>query len=134
MISLVNDLLSLPIVSFGATNLRERFMNNPFYRCLLFSEDDHFVAFLSFLYIYDRLEIEDFMVLDEYRNKGIGSILMEYFLQYSVNNSVKNITLEVRSDNYIAIKLYKKYGFVEKAIRKNYYSNVDGILMEKEMI
>jgi ribosomal protein S18 acetylase RimI-like enzyme len=43
----------------------------------------------------------------------------------------KNITLEVRKDNYPAIHVYKSLGFVEKAIRKNYYKGIDGILMER---
>ena len=41
-----------------------------------------------------------------------------------------NITLEVNKENTYAIKLYKKVGFKEVAIRKNYYDGVDGILME----
>ena len=43
----------------------------------------------------------------------------------------KNITLEVKIDNNAAINLYKKYNFVEKAIRKGYYNGIDGILMER---
>ena len=43
----------------------------------------------------------------------------------------KNITLEVKKDNIVALKLYKKMGFEEKAIRKNYYNGIDGILMER---
>lgn len=134
MITLVNNFFDLSTDVFNYEILGERFKNNPFYKCLLFSEGDEVIGYLSFLYIYDRIEIEDFMVLEEFRNNSVGSRLMEYFLQYSAENSVKNITLEVRNDNFIAIKLYKKYGFVEKAIRKKYYGSVDGILMEKEMI
>ena len=43
----------------------------------------------------------------------------------------KSITLEVREDNISAIKVYEKLGFKRKAIRKNYYDGVDGILMER---
>ena len=44
----------------------------------------------------------------------------------------KSITLEVREDNLYAIKLYEKFGFIKKAIRKGYYQGIDGILMERE--
>jgi ribosomal protein S18 acetylase RimI-like enzyme len=43
----------------------------------------------------------------------------------------KNITLEVKEDNTPALKLYKKFDFEEKAVRKGYYNGVDGLLMER---
>ena len=48
--------------------------------------------------------------------------------------NILNITLEVKETNYSAINLYNKLGFISKAVRKNYYKDTDGILMEKEMI
>ncbi len=134
MITLVNNKVNLPIMCFNNINLNDRFDNNPFYRCLIFAYESKVVGYLSFLYMYDKVEIEDFLVLEEYRNKGIGKELMEFLLGYSKDNNIKNITLEVRDNNAIAIKLYEKYGFTKKAIRENYYGNIDGILMEKEMI
>ena len=44
----------------------------------------------------------------------------------------KDITLEVKQTNEIAIKLYKKYSFKQVAIRKGYYNNIDGLLMERK--
>ena len=44
------------------------------------------------------------------------------------------ITLEVRMSNEIAINLYKKFGFREVAIRRYYYGDEDGILMEKQVM
>ena len=47
---------------------------------------------------------------------------------------VSNITLEVRISNEIARNLYKKFGFREVALRKFYYGDEDGILMEKQVM
>ena len=44
----------------------------------------------------------------------------------------KSISLEVRENNYPAIRLYKKFNFSERAIRKGYYQGIDGILMVRE--
>ena len=96
--------------------------------------DKNIVAFIQYEDIYDRFELDNIFVLDEYRNKGIASILMEFMINNGKNKKITNITLEVREDNAKAINLYKKYGFVEKTIRNNYYDNCNGILMEKEMI
>ena len=78
--------------------------------------------------IYERVEINNFLVKEIHRNCGIGNILLK-FLTETVD---KPISLEVRIDNYNAIHLYEKYGFVKQAIRKDYYNGIDGILMVKE--
>ena len=84
--------------------------------------------------IYDRVEINNIFVLKEYRNKKVADQLMKKVIEDAKVNKKVNITLEVRIDNIPAINLYKKHGFVEKAIRKGYYKGTDGILMEKEMM
>ena len=73
-------------------------------------------------------------MLEFFQNKHIGSKLLEELISISIQNKLFNITLEVRSDNKKAIYLYQKYGFKQVAIRKNYYIDVDGILMEKELM
>ena len=59
---------------------------------------------------------------------GLG--IYKYLIDFARNNNIYNITLEVDENNINAIKLYEKCGFIKKAIRKNYYNNSDGILME----
>ena len=44
------------------------------------------------------------------------------------------MTLEVRESNTIARELYKKFGFREVALRKFYYGDENGILMEKQVM
>ena len=56
---------------------------------------------------------------------------MNYMINIIKDMDISNITLEVRVDNLVAIKMYEKFGFKKQAIRKNYYQGVDGILMEK---
>ena len=73
-------------------------------------------------YIEKEFEIETF-----HRNCGKGQKLLKKLIEVVD----KSITLEVRKDNISAIKVYEKLGFKRKAIRKNYYDGVDGILMER---
>ena len=53
-------------------------------------------------------------------------------MDYFINLVDKDISLEVRENNDPAIKLYKKYGFEEVAVRKGYYNGIDGLLMERK--
>jgi len=56
-------------------------------------------------------------VLKEYWHKGLGSILIDYAVNYArITTVIKNIYLEVRADNENAINLYKKHGFVQVGI------------------
>lgn len=100
---------------------------NPFGKYLLFIEKNEIVGFIYYSDIYDRAEINQIEVLVSHRNCGKASKLLEKMISLVD----KSITLEVKIDNLPAINLYKKYNFVEKAIRKGYYNGTDGILMER---
>ena len=80
--------------------------------------------------IYEKIELVNIFVKNEYRNRKIGTFMLKYLIDFARNNNIYNITLEVDENNIYAIKLYEKCGFIKKAIRKNYYNNSDGILME----
>lgn len=100
---------------------------NPYGIFLLYVENDEVIGYLYYSDIYDRAEINQIEVNSIHRNHGYGKKLMDYFTK----NVDKNLSLEVREDNTVAIKLYKEYGFEQVAVRKGYYNGTDGLLMEK---
>ena len=105
---------------------------NPFKKKIVYIIDNKEIGYIEYSYLYDRVEIDDVLVEESYRNKKIASKLMEYLVEYCKEQNVFNITLEVRENNYIAIKLYEKYGFKKVAMRDKYYGSINGILMEKK--
>ena len=107
---------------------------NPFARRVEYVIDDKTVGYLEYSVIYDRIELDNINVLEEYRKQGIGTKLMAYLISMAIDLRVVNITLEVRISNEIARNLYKKFGFREVALRKYYYGDEDGILMEKNVM
>ena len=108
--------------------------SNPFSRRVEYIIGNTSVGYLEYSLIYDRIEVDNIKVLEEYRNQGIGTKLMAYLVSMAIDLRVVNITLEVRVSNEVAIKLYKKFGFREVALRKYYYGDEDGILMEKQVM
>jgi ribosomal protein S18 acetylase RimI-like enzyme len=46
------------------------------------------------------------------RKKGLGSCLVEYVLKITKQRGFKRCALEVRKENYVAIKLYESLGFM----------------------
>lgn len=102
--------------------------SNPFAKILVLEENNEIIGYIYYSDIYERAEINQFEINFIHRNCGKGKIL----LQKMIEAVEKDITLEVKEDNYPAISLYKKMGFEEKAIRKGYYNGIDGILMERK--
>ena len=107
---------------------------NPYARRISYYIDNKQVGYLDYSLIYDRIEIDNFLVNEDSRGQGIGKKLLSYLVVIGINNHVVNITLEVRKSNQIARNLYKKFGFREVALRKFYYGDEDGILMEKQVM
>jgi len=118
------------LVQFLLDNDIEKPINSPFSKEVIYVESGLIIGYLSYSIMYEKAEINEIFVLNNFRNQGVGSQLLEYLLKKC--KFCENITLEVRKNNVSAISLYKKYGFKEVALRKNYYKDVDGILMMRE--
>ena len=108
--------------------IKKEFKTNPFAKILLLQEQKNIIGYIYYSDIYERAEINQIEVNKIHRNCGKGNFL----LNYMINLLKKNITLEVKEDNYSAIKLYEKNKFEKKAIRKGYYNGIDGILYERK--
>ncbi len=69
-----------------------------------------------------ELHINNVAVREQYRQRGIGSVLLGRIVQEAKRLGVNAAFLEVRSGNYAAQALYEKCGFRAIAQRSNYYS------------
>lgn len=123
-----NNIEELENTFFNKEELISEFDNNPFAKVLALKEENVIVGYIYYSDIYDRLEINQFEINKEYRNQGKG----KYLIQYLIDKEKKDITLEVKQDNYSAIKVYEAKGFIQKAVRKGYYNGIDGLLMERK--
>ena len=110
-------------------NIKKDLDSNPFSHYLLYLDNNKIVGYINYYLMYEKLEIANFNVLEDYQNKGIGTKLITYLIDKY--NNLDNITLEVKNDNDKAIHIYEKMGFKKVAIRKGYYNGIDGILMER---
>lgn len=75
----------------------------------------------------DNIDILSIFVDNMYRNKEIGSQLMNQLIELAKN---KTITLEVANNNIAALSLYKKFGFKVVGSRKDYYQDADAYIMK----
>ena len=119
---------------FTKSKVKYDIENNIFTQYYTYKKDDEVVAFINYQIMYERAELIQISVLDNYQNQGIASALLEYMINDLKTNKVESVTLEVKIINFKAIHVYEKFGFKKVGIRKGYYQGIDGILMEKELI
>ena len=69
------------------------------------------------------------------QRRGIGTALLKLLIDETRQRGVDHLDLEVRADNAAARSLYEHHGFVEIAVRRNYYqpSGTDAVVMRKDL-
>jgi [ribosomal protein S18]-alanine N-acetyltransferase len=81
--------------------------------------------------VADECHILNVAVHPTARRTGIGARLMEDAIAEAKREKAHLVTLEVRRSNVPARSLYRKLGFEDRRLRKNYYGvGEDAIVME----
>lgn len=93
--------------------------------------ENEIIGFAGIKIIFDEADLMNIVVKKSARNQHIGSLLLDNLLKYAKENNILSIMLEVNEKNTPAILLYKKYGFEQISVRKNYYNKDDAIIMKK---
>ena len=93
--------------------------------------DDKLVAYSFAIIVLEEAHLGNLAVDPAYRRKGIAQALLMDLLNMARKNGVRRVTLEVRESNEIARNFYARNGFVDIAMRKDYYRNPveDAIVM-----
>jgi ribosomal-protein-alanine N-acetyltransferase len=81
------------------------------------------LAFLVAHRVDSEWELENIVVADAARRRGVGRGLLSEFVAHARTGNANAIFLEVRKSNESARALYRKAGFEETGLRKSYYSN-----------
>lgn len=79
----------------------------------------------------NRMRVWEILVREEYRKKGIGTLLMEHAVKIAKEKGVRMLVLETQSCNVPAIKFYLKFGFELIGFDSTAYSNED--IQKKEV-
>jgi ribosomal-protein-alanine N-acetyltransferase len=71
--------------------------------------------------ILDQGELANIAITPTRRGGGLGARLLEHVLGVAAEKGVEKVFLEVRASNEAALRLYRRFGFVEAGRRANYY-------------
>jgi ribosomal-protein-alanine N-acetyltransferase len=83
--------------------------------------EEEVAGFLNCWMVAGELQLNTIAVKACRRRSGIAARLMTAMMRMAAAEGLASATLEVRSSNRAAIKLYEKFGFVVKGTRKKYY-------------
>ena len=100
---------------------------------LVVKDNSKIIGFAGIKVTVPDCDIMNIVVKKDFRNQGIGSLLLKELINLSKSLNIKNLFLEVNEKNTPAISLYNKFGFKKISIRKNYYKNNNAIVMRLDL-
>jgi ribosomal protein S18 acetylase RimI-like enzyme len=81
--------------------------------------DNHYIGYGQIILDGSIPTIVNFGILNEFRSRGYGKLLLTYLIDTLYNNGYREVRIKVNSNNFPAYRLYLKLGFVRK---REYYS------------
>ena len=84
-------------------------------------ENDNVAGYAGMYLSFEEGNITNVAVNPLSRRKGIGEKIVRDILNRAYEKGGRDVFLEVRETNSVAIALYEKIGFKEEGIRKNFY-------------
>ncbi|MBQ1311259.1 MAG: ribosomal protein S18-alanine N-acetyltransferase [Blautia sp.] len=90
---------------------------------LVAEEKEQILGYCGILMVLDEGDITNVAVKKERQREGIGGFLLDSLFLLVRGSGIKTIHLEVRESNQTAIRLYRRKGFVQDGLRKDYYTN-----------
>lgn len=120
-------------IPWSRESIEKEIENNTLAKYVVAKKSGIVMGYAGMWRILDEGHITNIAVHPEYRGIGTGSLLLEALVEICKIEFITSMTLEVRKSNLIAQNLYKKYGFIEEGIRKEYYADnkEDALIMWK---
>jgi len=105
--------------------------------CYCLSLKGKTVGYLIAMLTLDSADILNIGIDPDFKRQGYGTSLLNHLIEELRKRDIGEILLEVRAGNKPAIQFYKRQGFEEISVRKNYYTKnsknqshrEDGIIM-----
>lgn len=95
---------------------------------------DNIAGYAVFQALFDEVELLNIVVAPDYQRLHLATYLLTYTLKHYREIACTRCLLEVGVNNHHAQSLYKKLGFQQIAVRKNYYQQIntteDAIVMQ----
>ncbi len=94
-------------------------------------QESSIAGYLGVWFQGNEAHITEIAVRETMRGQGIGELLLIGSLHAALEYGSSVVTLEARVSNFVAHRLYEKYGFKSAGLRKGYYADnrEDAVIM-----
>ena len=93
------------------------------------------IGICVFQVILDEAQINYFVVNPKFRERGMGTYLMNCLLKRLEKLNISKLLLEVSQNNVAAENFYSSFNFYTVGMRKNYYKDgSNALLKEKKLV
>lgn len=96
------------------------------YSCWVYQQQDKIIGYVVMSIAAGEAHILTLAVHPENQGCGVAKQILDHVLETSRDHGADTIYLEVRPSNTRAVEIYRKAGFNEIGIRKDYYPDVNG--------
>lgn len=90
-------------------------------------EDGWLLGYFLLMDVVDEIHLLNVAVTSERQHQGLGLYLLDKIAAIARGLQMESILLEVRPSNLRALKIYRRYGYVEIGRRKDYYPAHNGM-------
>ena len=113
-------------------------IQNPLAHCFVMKggngSGQRVIGFICFRNVIEESELLDIAVHPDYRRRGIGKKLMQFYIDFSRRRGIHTLYLEVNASNQSAIQLYQGFTYEVSGVRKKFYQGKsDALLMKKRI-
>jgi len=103
--------------------IKDGFQSSPKFECLLAEANKDILGLAFFTprystWVGDTLHLEDLIVTEKMRGKGIGTLLYKSFLEEAKKRNVNRVEWSVLDWNTSAIDFYKKTGAIIDSLKQ----------------
>ena len=135
----INDVESVfeiekSLIGTGSVEDIKKSIESDVLKYFVLKQNDEVLGFLEMSCLPPEIELFDIAIDTKFQGKGYANLLMNFLIDFAKIKNCETIFLEVNRINKKAISLYNKFGFVEYAVRKNYYGENDAILMKLDLV
>ena len=94
---------------------------------------DRIAGYVGMYHVIDEANICNIAVHPDSRRRGIAAALLAKIDEYARQRHLRLVTLEVRTSNTAAIRLYETCGFQQQGVRRAFYRKPaeDAVIMTK---
>lgn len=96
------------------------------YVCKVYEHEGQMLGYAVLMLAVDEAELLDIAISARHQRQGWGGKLLEEMMTLARRRNMQRVVLEVRASNQAAIDLYRKAGFADIGLRREYYPAKNG--------